>query len=97
MIVVGSQEPLWAAVLQPARVISTSCVHVLKIVCFSKTERCTATNTEILSVERYSNNSSFFILCVLFISVIIVLYCSLHECPEETYIFLVYPGVLTHH
>lgn len=32
--------------------------------------------------------SSFFTLCVLFIRVLIVLYCSLHECLEETFFSL---------
>lgn len=56
MTIVGSQEPLWVAALQPARAISTSCVHVSKTVCFSRTERFTVTNTRILSVTRYENN-----------------------------------------
>lgn len=54
--IVGSQEPLWAAVLQPARAISTLCVHVSRTVCFSRTERFTVTNTRILSVTRYESN-----------------------------------------
>lgn len=57
MTVVGSQEPPWAAVLPPARITFTSCVLVLRSVCFSWTGRCTASNTRILSVQRYGHIS----------------------------------------
>lgn len=56
VIIVDSREPLWVAVLQPARATSTSCVRVSKTVCSSKTEKCTVTNTGISSVTRYENN-----------------------------------------
>lgn len=59
VIIVDSLEPLWVAVLQPARATSTSCVHVSKTACFSRTERCTVTNTGISSVTRYENSCSF--------------------------------------
>lgn len=61
VIIVDSLEPLWDAVLQPARATSTSCVHVSKTACFSKTERCTVTNTGISSVTRYENGCGFLV------------------------------------
>lgn len=76
--IVGSQEPLWVAVLQPARAISTSCVHVSKTVRFSRTERFTVTNTRILWVTRYENNFPtgwcILLYCLLIISFMFLLY-----------------------
>lgn len=68
-IVVDSLEPLWAAVLPPARVISTSCVLEPKTVCSSRTGRCSATSTGTLLVQRcgYNFPSSFSLLFGLII------------------------------
>lgn len=74
--IVGSQEPLWVAVLQPARAISTSCALVSRTVCFSRTERFTVTNTRILSVTRYENifpvSQCDLLYCLLIISFIFI-------------------------
>lgn len=75
----GSQEPLWAAVSQPARVISTSCVLVPRTVCFSRTGRCTATNTGILSVQRYGHSSPLKLLYFWFYYGFIIV-ITLHFC-----------------
>lgn len=56
VIAVGSQEPLWAAVLQPARVISTSCALVPKTVSSSRTGRYIATDTGIWSLQKYAHS-----------------------------------------
>lgn len=52
VIVVGSQEQLWAAVSPLVRVTSTSCVLVLRTVRFSRTGRFSVIITETCSVQK---------------------------------------------
>lgn len=85
VIVVGSREPLWAALLPPARVTSTSCALVPRTVCSSRTGRCTATNTAILSVQRYGHNfhPKPFIIAIHLKGQRFILYvypCTLYTC-----------------
>lgn len=79
VIAVGRQEPLSAAVFRPARVISTSCVLVPRTVCSNKTGRCTATNTGILSVQRFGYCTSVFDL---------IIFC------REKHVSFVFSGIL---
>lgn len=88
MTIVGSQEPLWVAALQPARAISTSCVHVSKTVCFSRTERFTVTNTRILSVTRYESNFPIYqcdLLYGLFLKKLIPSHLYIESVSQKSY------------
>lgn len=85
----GSQEPLWAVVSQLAKVISTSCVLVPKTVYFSRTGRCTVTNTGILSVQRYERSSALSLSILGFYFMTFIIIITLHFNHSGKHHFLI--------